>query len=1231
MSIDAKGIQQLLWRIVRFSGSCCYRFVRKYPVVSGFLIFVFLLYIYFPSVFYFLMYSSPVLVCTAVSIKFYVKTKYPEFQWSKRKDRVRSSVNGSKDPSLRPQKSVRRNARMEVVECRNHSEERDLLFPRSPYNDNLSSSTNLLEENSKLIFDWKESSSMEHGEKSSDKETGNDKVLDHPNSVFDNEASKPHNPLGDSFQGVSGKGPDDGGGGGGEVEVEGLEEGDDEEDDHGNKAVEWTEDDQKNLMDLGLSELERNKRLESLIAKRRAKKLFKMADGKSLIDMDTVLPSQIAPIQIVKNSLLGVSNNLNEEGLQMPGSAPSVLLPTQNPFDLPYDPLEEKPNLMADSFHQEFMPANQKDMFFCRHESFCKGPLFTLETTQDPNDHGQFNPFCSTQKRLVEGPAIPRFKMNPDKGGHHQHNSSSIGSEIDFAEQEHSNFNEATNSWERKHGMIRQSSKDNIEREGEKMGNLHDSCHSSSSEAATESVLDKPSKSLRNKVRKSLNLSIPPKGKTMNRVPYDSSPSPSERRRIEFNLFYTTHRRHHTPTCSIASDLQVEVSEIGSPPSTTNGTMSSVDGDSITYDGDVERDINSDSDEMWGDSFNLSRGGEANREKLRELDDILEEDSVDVELSGLARTPEPIVSPSPSEQEAKQNLGSTSSLPLLPSVIDASEKPEQLIEPHQKPTEELNIIDNVEQVTQGDADTLDLESSEKGDNGAQILNSSEYRDGDLASYESKTTMESEKEIEEGQPSKYIEEDTHAEGETQNLESKHDTGDQPNAVQSGDNLNPVPDSIVDQNVEEDNVSGAKQTFGGSIAMAVNPRLLIERVSVSSPRSVLPQNILEDQIPLSEVEPRIQPDVPPQSVMEDIVRDSLADDQPQENLTFNMTQNAQQLVENPIDHSSSNSSLETLEGSSNMTEKTTNHNIIDNVNELGSENMHGKEDSSIKSSEGESKTLMGLKDAEVLSKPSSESNPSSIEHPEGESEKLVEYDTGIGPSKSDDPDTMEPTNSPRKVIEEGNIVTNIKNSVVNEKEEGEKLTTSEGESQFSIRPEAVRGPEKSNEHEADGNKAEANESKNTSIPETAREEEKSAAEVDLTCNVNDLTNKEILNHKEVSKTTGATSAGSVEDTEHESKILTEAEGNASLSTSSEENDSLDNKNGEEIQNLTAQGSVLDAPQSGEDNLKAIESIPGIGNITTGISTAHNLAVEASKPTESEAKAVRPEENDSNAVAK
>ena len=167
------------------------------------------------------------------------------------------------------------------------------------------------------------------------------------------------------------------------------------------------------------------------------------------------------------------------------------------------------------------------------------------------------------------------------------------------------------------------------------------------------------------------------------------------------------------------------------------------------------------------------------------------------------------------------------------------------------------------------------------------------------------------------------------------------------------------------------------------------------------------------------------------------------------------------------------------------------------------------------------------------------------------------------------------------------------------------------------------------------------------------QKSAAEVDLIGNVNDsladnVINKEILNHvidgegeaqilsrqeaiMEPSKTIGATRAGYVEDTEHEPKRLIEAEANAGLSTSAGEINSLNNLKNEEIQNLTGQEGVLDAPQSGEDNLKAIESIPDVDNITTGISIDHKVAMEASKPTESEVKAVNPEENDTNAVAK
>ncbi|KAA3471725.1 histone acetyltransferase KAT6B [Gossypium australe] len=157
--------------------------------------------------------------------------------------------------------------------------------------------------------------------------------------------------------------------------------------------------------------------------------------------------------------------------------------------------------------------------------------------------------------------------------------------------------------------------------------NNNDSCYTSSSED-TEPVLDQTSKSPeihRDQMQKSLNLLVPPKGKTLHTLPYDFNPSPAERPRPEFNLFYSTYNQHRpTSTCSTASDLQVEVSEVGSPPLTTTG--SSIDGESIPYDdGDVDRDIHSDG-EVWG---------EANGEKPKELHDIIEEDPVKVDLSDL--------------------------------------------------------------------------------------------------------------------------------------------------------------------------------------------------------------------------------------------------------------------------------------------------------------------------------------------------------------------------------------------------------------------------------------------------------------------------------------------------------------------------------------------------------------------------------------------------------------------
>ncbi|CAL9180944.1 unnamed protein product [Musa hybrid cultivar] len=160
-----------------------------------------------------------------------------------------------------------------------------------------------------------------------------------------------------------------------EDEAENQDDEDDEElqeeKDDGNKVVvTWTADDQKNLMDLGKSELERNRWLENLIAKREAKK----ATEKNLIDLDDNMEetsqayAQLPSVSAPRRNPFDLPYDSDES---IPGSAPSVLLPRQNPFDLSYDQIYDEENS-----NQEFVAVPQRDMFIRRHESFSVGASF---------------------------------------------------------------------------------------------------------------------------------------------------------------------------------------------------------------------------------------------------------------------------------------------------------------------------------------------------------------------------------------------------------------------------------------------------------------------------------------------------------------------------------------------------------------------------------------------------------------------------------------------------------------------------------------------------------------------------------------------------------------------------------------------------------------------------------------------------------------------------------------
>ena len=200
----------------------------------------------------------------------------------------------------------------------------------------------------------------------------------------------------------------------GEVE-DGVDDNEDEEEeeaqggkeDESKSAIKWTEDDEKNLMDLGTSELERNQRLENLISRRRARKNMRLVAEKNLIDLDGAdLPFNVPHISTVRSNPF----DLPYDSYTPPGSAPSRLVPRRNPFDLPYDPNEEKPDLKGDSFQHEFMTFHQKDtLFFRRHESFSLGPSVLGSHRQERHDV-RFRPYFVPEHFASEGTSYPLFE-----------------------------------------------------------------------------------------------------------------------------------------------------------------------------------------------------------------------------------------------------------------------------------------------------------------------------------------------------------------------------------------------------------------------------------------------------------------------------------------------------------------------------------------------------------------------------------------------------------------------------------------------------------------------------------------------------------------------------------------------------------------------------------------------------------------------------------------------------
>jgi hypothetical protein len=178
------------------------------------------------------------------------------------------------------------------------------------------------------------------------------------------------------------------------------------------KVVAWTADDQKNLMSVGSSEIERNTRLEHLTARQKAvRKLLE----RDLIDLEGMDSSQLQIQPVIAPRMNPFDLPYEEE---VPGSAPSVLLPTtRNPFDITFEqPEENGPTLARDSANISSYAYNnnnhagartstnsitgfanqdfRRNGMYRRHESFTIGaPVVFMEDVRPEPRASRFKPF----------------------------------------------------------------------------------------------------------------------------------------------------------------------------------------------------------------------------------------------------------------------------------------------------------------------------------------------------------------------------------------------------------------------------------------------------------------------------------------------------------------------------------------------------------------------------------------------------------------------------------------------------------------------------------------------------------------------------------------------------------------------------------------------------------------------------------------------------------------------
>ncbi|CAL5202477.1 unnamed protein product [Lathyrus oleraceus] len=590
---NAKDIQLRLLRMFHVSVDSSYKFLHRHPIFSCLLLVFSIFYIFLSYIYTFLGYMSPFLICGAIFLRIF---------WSSEKTQLRYAKIGEKKEE-------------EQIKV-----EPKILPPKIPIPIPIPS---IIGRHEQILFKYPSQNATSRRrnfrERKWDVYGGLEEKAKDLSEVFQNEyTNKRH--IGPFKRGESSLYYGLSSGrrthhavkrslrpepsmadlvecGDTEMEIEKMEDEEDEED--VKNTIEWTENDQKNLMDVGNSEIERNKRLENLIARRRASKLLKLQVENGLVDKKSMTPSSMKPLVVNRESC-------DIDDLEMPGSAPSVM--PRSPYDIPYDPYEEKPNLTSGGFLKDF----QKDVLFSRHESFSLGSNLSSEMK---HDYGTRESHSFHGRKVSDKHSFSRFRRLPDKGNHDWLIEQLIdngGAEERIREPKPLNKGKETKlENDEKCKTHIDDTKTMSFQSGESGSTVPNISH-----IETKTVSQKPVSGLASRFSKSHErlLSLPVSftdTKTTHESMCDIVPSPVDKR--QETMFSSDRRLCHTPTYSIASDLQVEVSEVGSPSSTVddNGDTNSSsdrDRDSMLYDGDIDRDISSGSEDLWGASFH-GKGG----------------------------------------------------------------------------------------------------------------------------------------------------------------------------------------------------------------------------------------------------------------------------------------------------------------------------------------------------------------------------------------------------------------------------------------------------------------------------------------------------------------------------------------------------------------------------------------------------------------------------------------------